>query len=201
MLLSDIMLRCTFLLLYSSFFLFFLVWRNVRMVMFWAHQLKLHSLLLPLTPLYKFPVHILVHWPKKKQLWSLQATLWAVPDQKILSGTYIKKISSPLESYGLSTYWVQHLTMFIFIFRLATIKEAIQDVPVVKRTEQDVGQDYLEMYGTGDYVSQSDFPTPTIESPSPEVATCAPPLPAKLRYFIPNSFRHYQFTIFLSLFF
>ena len=56
--------------------------------------------------------------------------------------------------------------MFIFIFRLATIKEAIQDVPVVKRTEQDVGQDYLEIYGTGDHVSQSDFSTPTIESPS-----------------------------------
>ena len=92
--------------------------------------------------------------------------------------------------------------MFIFIFRLATIKEAIQDVPMVKRTtEQDVGQDYLEMYGKGDYVSQSDFPTPTVESPSSEVATCAPPLPAKLRYFILNSFRHCQLTIFLSFFF
>ena len=91
--------------------------------------------------------------------------------------------------------------MFIFIFRLATIKGAIQDVPVVKRTEQDVGQDYLEMYGTGDYVLQSDFPTSTVESPSPEAATCAPPLPAKLRYFIFNSFRHCQLTIFLSFFF
>ena len=91
--------------------------------------------------------------------------------------------------------------MFIFIFRLATINEAIQDVPVVKRTEQDVGQDYLELHETGDYVLQSDFPTPTIENPSPKVATCAPPLPAKLRYFIFYSFRHCQFTIVLSLFF
>ena len=86
--------------------------------------------------------------------------------------------------------------MFIFVFRLASIKEAIQDVPVVKRTEQDVGQDYLEIYGTGDYVSQSDLPTPTVEGPSSEVATCAPPLPAKLRYFILNSLRHCQLTIF-----
>ena len=80
--------------------------------------------------------------------------------------------------------------MFIFVFRLASIKEAIQDVPVVKRTEQDVGQDYLEMCGTEDYVLQGDFPTPTVEGPSSEVATCAPPLPTKLRYFIPNSLGH-----------
>ena len=117
-----------------------------------------------------------------------------MPDQKILLGTYIKKISSLLESYGLSTYWVQLSHHFVSFFkkkkvfgqlssRLATIKEATQDVPVVKRAEQDVGQDYIEMYGEGDYVSQGDVPIPTVENPSPEVATCAPPLPAKLRYF------------------